>query len=497
MSLITAEELARGLLIGTFGGAAGLCTVAFPGSALWLLPAGLAVGGCALTVPEVRAEVARALPALPAPLRPALGELLHAPRAALARLQPPQAAHAPRRAQGGASPAGAPLRPRQWLEAVNDRPDDNPHLTVVGPSGSGKTTFVSAALGKRPGRVVVLTPKVSPGAWRGAEVVTLDDDLSYAPLAEALDALQIEAKRRSLALRRGEPLEPLTVVLDELPELAAEIPGAGKFAVRLSRWGRELGMRQVVLATSDDALNIPGWAATRSNYVRVELGRPAADGTRPAILDDGVSRAPLELGGVKKGAERAQLRPWRGEDGVTRAPAEGVTTALAPVTPVAPAQIVDLSYLLDGLLAEPVPSASGRKDTPVTVPVPVTHGTVTDTGAVTPPPSVSLQLGGSAGQFTVNLTARAEVATPPAPAPVRQRVGRRRRGPGRPGLDVRRRRGFAQAATSDTHKAELQAAYAARKAAGLSYRKSFAELGGSSEETRAWWRAAAGPEVQR
>jgi hypothetical protein len=356
MSLITAEELARGLIIGTFGGAAGLCTVAFPGSVLWLLPAGLAVGGCALTVPEVRQEVIRALPAraeLPAladKLRRALPVLPAGRQVEDQAAAPLASRRSPRPAQ--AEPAGQALPPREWLRAVNDLPDDNPHMTVVGPSGCGKTTFVSATLSQRPGRVVVLTPKVSPGAWRGAEVVTLSDDLSYAPLADALNDLQTEAKQRTLALRRGEPLEPMTVVLDELPELHAEIPGAGKFAVRLSRWGRELGMRQVVLATSDDALNIPGWAATRSNYVRVELGKPAPDGRRPAMLDDGQSRRPLDLGNVKGGADRAQLRPWRAAH---VDPFEGETTQLTPIPSIPPVSATEASALLASYLDEAIP----------------------------------------------------------------------------------------------------------------------------------------------
>jgi hypothetical protein len=202
---------------------------------------------------------------------------------------------------------------------------------------------------------VVLTPKVSPGAWRGAEVITLSDELSYAPLADALNDLQTEAKQRSLALRRGELLEPMTVVLDELPELAAEIPGAGKFAVRLSRWGRELGMRQIVIATSDEALNIPGWAATRSNYARVELGKPTQDGTRPATLDDGACRRSLDLGNVKGGAERAQLRPWRAAAGVSHAPAEGATTRLVPAPSRRAVPADEAATLLASMFPEAIP----------------------------------------------------------------------------------------------------------------------------------------------
>jgi hypothetical protein len=500
MSLITLDELARGATLLTFGSLAGLtASVWAPASAWWLLPAGCAALGGALTVPEVRQELQRALPAA----RP----LLDAPRAVGHWLQtgelpaalwslpgvtaPAALAERPARKRPAPAPDGA-LPLGEWLAAVNDRPDDNPHLTVTGPSGSGKTTFVSAALGRRPGRVVVLTPKVSPGAWRGAEVVTLDDDLSYAPLASAIDALQLEARRRAKALQRGEPLEPLTVVLDELPELVAEVPAAGPFAVRVSRWGRELGMRQVVLATSDDALNIKGWAATRPNYARVELGKPAEDGTRRGWLDDGQQRRPLDLGDVRDRADRAELRPWHepatGTTQIARVAvaAEGAR-ALVVSERVRPVAAPD--DLLAALLAAPVSNASGRASHGAGVSVSVTGAldTDTDTGGVSRVDTVLDTPRDGGPTLRIDVHARAEAAG----AQERQRhdpAGRRRGG-----LDARRRRQLAEQRRLEGRKAELQAAYAQRKAAGLSYRAAYAELGGASDDTRAWWRAAAGP----
>jgi hypothetical protein len=409
------------------------------------------------------------------------------PGFSLARRDAPQLSAPQDRQQRKAAPAGAPLRPAAWLRAVNDRPDNNPHLTVVGPSGSGKTTFVSAALGQRPGRVVVLTPKVSPGAWRGAEVVTLNDDLSYEPLAEALAALQTEAKRRALALKRGEPLEPLTVVLDELPELVAEVPAAGPFAVRLSRWGRELGMRQVVLATSDEALNVKGWAATRPNYVRVELDRPTDSGARPAWLDDGTGRQPLDLGSVKAGAERAQLQPWR-PSATVEAPRPAIVTPAPAVEPADPQIAGDALDLLATMLAGPVSTASQSRDTGrgVSVSATSTPDTDTNTGGVSRTTATLVTLG-EGPALRIDVHARAESA----PQAERQRLdpqGRRRSG-----LDARRRRQLAEQRRAKQRKAELRAAYAERKAAGWSYRKAYAELGGASDDARAWWAAAPGP----
>lgn len=419
MTLITTDELARGLALVVFGSAAGGVAIAVPGSPLWLLPAAIGLGASALTVPEIRDELRAAAPGLlaaPERARALLDDVRQrGPRALLnaapaaGDTPPSHPAVTPAARQRGAQGAGRPLPPREWLRAVNDRPDDNPHMTVVGPSGTGKTTFVSAALAERPGRVVVLTPKVSPAAWRGAEVVTLDDDLSYDPIAAALDDLQTEARARAKRLQRGEPLEPMTIVLDELPELHSEVPGLGKFAVRLSRWGRELQMRQVVLATSDDALNIPGWAATRSNYVRVELEKPTPDGRRPAWLDDGRARHRLDLGAVKHTAERAQLQPWRGapapSTGTTRLVRRAEQPAQAPARAADPAVSTLALDWLAASLAEEVPA---RQDAEGTAVNPVPGNGSNDGGAAH---SSVIVEPGNGGNVTVNATLIAPGAT--------------------------------------------------------------------------------------
>jgi len=493
MTLITLDELARGACIGIFGGLAGVCTLTVPGSPLWLLPAVLAVSGCALTVPEIRQEAARALPAFhEARQRLQLTAPSLARREALTR---PTAA--PARQRQALAPAGT-LRPAQWLHTINNQPDRAPHMLVTGPSGAGKSTFVSAALGQRPGRVIVVTPKVTPGSWAGAEVVTLDDELSYAPLAAAINALQTEAKRRAVALKRGEALEPLTVVLDELPELVTEVPAAGPFAVRISRWGRELRIRQIVLATSDDALNIKGWAATRPNYVRVELDRPTANGTRPAWLDDGQSRLPLDLVNVKHAADQARLRPWREAEPAIQAHLAPVSTAV----PVATATVVDevsadMLAMLHSMLATPVSSASEQAGTitAASVPVPVTipdSDTDTDTDMRdTGTSHTRVTIGDQRGTPMIYVYAQATAPITPA-APRRTSQVLRRKG-----LDMRRRRQRASQALSAAQEQqqinrrdELAHAYTEHKAAGWSYRRAYAKLGGGSTETRAWWKAA-------
>lgn len=447
--LITLDELARGACIGVFGGLAGACTLTFPGSALWLLPAGLAVGGCALTVPELRQEAARALPLL-SEARPLLEAPARAARGVGAWVMTGQRAAAPQQRQRAAQ-----ARPR-WLEVVNDQPDQRPHALILGPTGAGKTTLATALMADRGGRSVVISPKISPGAWAGAEVVTLDDDGTYAPLEAALEELEAEKRRRIVTLRRKGPdaLEPLTVVLDELQQLTANVPAAGEYMVGLSSIGREIKMRLVGVGTTDDALNIRGWKASRPNYARISL-----DADRRATLHDGVREIEIPMREIVPLARAARLRPWR-DDQVVEAP--------APAPADAP---LDLSDFLNDLLAQPVTSASQSPGS--------TQGV---TATATPAPGDGN--GNAQAQVTVTPDGGGQVVKVYATAYSAGRAPARR---GR-GLDMRARRArVAQQRQGD----ELRRAYAEARAAGVpSFRQAYKQLGGNSRDALAAWQAA-------
>lgn len=443
MSIITLDELARGAALVVFGGAAGACTVAFPGSPLWLLPAAVGVFAGAATVPEVRAEVRTAwpqiaealqMPALPAPL-------IAAPDQASA---PARSTPAPTPAQAAPVSAAPPavLKPRQWLAALNDEPDRAPHSLIVGPSGAGKTTLATAILSKRQGQSVVLSPKVNAGNWRGAEVVSLDDDGSYGLLAAALGDLEAEKRQRITALRRGQPLAPLTVVLDETPELVQFVPKAGDFITSMASIGRELQIRLVVLSTSTRvaALGIKGRGDTLANFVRVDLDRD-----RQATLNDGMTTRPLDLGHAHTGAQRAQLRPWRGGE----------------------------ADFLAGLFLH-VPSRSDAEGTvqervPVPVPVPNMSGTGTRSDVIVTPGN-----GGTAGTVNVHVTATAATSAARLPQ-------RRRRGQSRGQRFNVKGRSQRQAATTLIEK--YRQAGIERQA----FRKVYDALGGSKQAVFAAW----------
>jgi hypothetical protein len=476
MPLITAEEAARLAVLIVGGGAAGMFTLAAPGTALWLIPAALTAGGMALTVPEVREEVL-----------PLLSDATRQARALLPDRKPDRAAQAAPAASSaaptGATPAPstpAPSTPQKarpgslppavWLRALNDEPDQAPHALIVGPSGAGKTTFTAAVLGARPGAAVVLSPKVNPGNWRGAELVTLDDDGSYGPIAEALADLEAEKRRRIRILRTegADALAPLTVVLDELPELLRFVPETGPFVVSLSSIGRELKMRLVAITTRADALGVKGWKASEGNFVRVDLDR-----SRTAVLHDGTAPpVPLDLGPITETARAARLRPWRAPS--APAPATERTPTPAPAD------------LLADLLAAPVESvtaASGRggnafDEQGVTVTVTGASGNGNGNAA-----SVTTASGRPGNAPVVNVYARAVSAPAPAPGGRRRPRGSR--------FDARRRRLAAEAARQ---RADLTARYAEARTSGryTSFRAAYAELGGNRAEALAAWQAASG-----
>jgi hypothetical protein len=258
--------------------------------------------------------------------------------AAAATSQQAQAA-APARPRS-ATPAAAPVleRPR-WLQTINDDPDRAPHAIIIGPTGAGKTTMACAALGERPDRTVVISPKVNAGNWRGAEVVTLDDDGTYLPIRQALKDLEQEKRDRIVTLRKrgAEALDPLTVVMDETPELVRFAPEAGGFLGSMSSIGRELKIRLVVLSTSSRVkdLGIEGRGAALDNFVRVDLDRD-----RRAVLNDGIRQIAVPTTEIVSRAKAARLRPWRGVD-----------PEPATVAPAAPAP----DDLLAQLMAADVP----------------------------------------------------------------------------------------------------------------------------------------------
>jgi hypothetical protein len=276
-----------------------------------------------LPSPRVAALLPGAMPVLeqprrqrPEPARVAVqpGMVIRpASHSAAATPQRPAAAVAERPRPAPGTAAAPTLERPRWLQTINDDPDRAPHAIIIGPTGAGKTTMACAALGERPDRTVVISPKVNAGNWRGAEVITLDDDGTYLPIRQTLKDLEQEKRDRIVTLRKrgASALEPLTVVLDETPELVRFAPEAGNFMSSMSSIGRELKMRLLVLSTSSRVkdLGIEGRGAALDNFVRVDIDRD-----RRAILSDGIRAINVPTAEIVSQAQRARLRPWRGAE---------------------------------------------------------------------------------------------------------------------------------------------------------------------------------------
>jgi GTPase SAR1 family protein len=172
-----------------------------------------------------------------------------------------------------------PMPPEQWLEIVNQRPDQVPHLMVYGPSGVGKTTLVQAIVASRPDKLYIIDPKPtrpSVTKWGGLPYIRIDEDGGFSAIERALQVVKDELTRRLSALHRDEELEPVTIILDEYKLQAQQFNElAPEVFTKMSDFGRELKMRLIVLSTTNGVkgLKIEGMGDTRDNFVTIKLNR--------------------------------------------------------------------------------------------------------------------------------------------------------------------------------------------------------------------------------
>jgi hypothetical protein len=462
MALITADELVRGLSIGVFGGVAGVCTLAFPGSPLWIVPAGLAVGGCALTVPEVRDELRRALPAA----RP----LLAAPRALGRWVRTGEVPAALWQLPGVAAPAEGKARRAERVSAAPtpadplfDALEGSPHRLIIGHSRGGKTTLIhhlATDWARRGERVLVGDPDAAPGMWPGCEVAGYGDDVASIGALLDITGAEVEARRQARATGVRQ-FAPFHLVIDEAHDVLPVLPGGLELFEDVARRGGKLNVRMTVGVQDKQVktLGLEGKSALLRNFQTADVLKNR-EGRRVAVLRDAET-------GQKVSMVIPQLTDP--ESLIISRPSTATTTNLRPVA--------DDQALLAAFLGEPVTSASGRPGNAsgVTVTVPTADGNGNGNAAAVTTVTSASGRPGNASVVTVYAQATAGGRSP----------ARKRRG-----LDMRARVRRAQERRAGV---ELQRAYAEARAAGVpSFRQAYAQLGGNREQALAAWQAAGG-----
>jgi energy-coupling factor transporter ATP-binding protein EcfA2 len=188
----------------------------------------------------------------------------------------------------------------QWLPIVNDDSNTYPSLWLVGKTGSGKTELLRAILSQREGKVLIIDIKDKPGKW-GFPAISLDDNLEYTLIDNALVSVLEELKSRQKAMNTGtNTFEPLTIVLEELTTMAMFSTKVSEVFKKVSVIGREFNMRLIAVSQSDrvKSLGIEGLGDIREQFLYLALGNKARElvpnvtGKYPCVakLDTGLTQ---------------------------------------------------------------------------------------------------------------------------------------------------------------------------------------------------------------
>lgn len=247
---------------------------------------------------------------------------LRRPPLATPRVSKPVASPAPIEDTPPLLPAPNSLPLAQWLDIVNDQPDDYPHTLIIGTSGTGKTTLAQAVASSRTDFLVILDPKWRPGRWGGLPAVPIDDDGNYTQIESAIVALLSELTGRLVSLKQGvTEFGQLTIIAEELPTVISECPSASLLIKRVGRLGRELRIRLVGISQSMrvKSLGLAGEGDALDNYTVIRLGKAAIKAvpearlmTRPAILEQQGETSMIDVTGIMSlvSAPVAHTRAW-------------------------------------------------------------------------------------------------------------------------------------------------------------------------------------------
>jgi hypothetical protein len=264
---------------------------------------------------------------------------------------------------------------RRWLErqaqtadnvSSSPTPATKPHpladgrrWILVGPPGSGKSTAARGLIRVLMGtgaKVMIIDPDGS--AWpAGAAMIGSPDD--YEAISAKLGEVMELATKRRAAFQRGERLfSPILIVIDEVPIILRNTPGAIEQVADLARRGRKLGISVILLSQDTQArtLGIEGQTKLLDAFEKFETKMTPAG---VQLVDSaGAIRTtiPLDTNARDLVLPVVEVTP---EPVVEARQLERVSGR--PATP-------DADRLLERVLREPVPESNGGQISAVLAP---------------------------------------------------------------------------------------------------------------------------------
>lgn len=218
--------------------------------------------------------------------------------------------------------AARPLGPGEWIAALNED-EAAPHLGIIGPPRLGKTTLALVLVSRRPGDLVIATPKAADDAdaWGGAACARPTIDLAsqavdWSPIAQAIGDVHFEMLRRNVENDVGAP--PLTIVIDELSTTIPNIPPVARRQL-VELWAMAPSCKIRVIVISQD-VNARAWGVEgRRDILDSLVFARVAPGRRWSLgrLDSNgrlTDPTPLDTAGLDREARAVRLRgrEWGG-----------------------------------------------------------------------------------------------------------------------------------------------------------------------------------------
>jgi len=184
---------------------------------------------------------------------------------------------------GGSDVVAIP--PSEWLGWIND-PDAEPHVMIAGKTNSGKSTVATVLLDMRIRRgddLYIIDPHYAPVdkygniTWGGLVGVGGD---SWESVTRALRAVQAEYDARKKAANAGQMprggFRPLTIIIDEVPEIYDNIPDEWeRFSGVMGSGARKYSIYLIIITQSPLIKDIGGSIPKRENFAVIALNEKA------------------------------------------------------------------------------------------------------------------------------------------------------------------------------------------------------------------------------